>query len=669
MIVLSDRIKEISHSVGNGNIQLEGAATGFSSFDSFYGSGDFLYYAITDGVNYEVGSGEFVKDGSHHAIARFPFDSSNSDALVDWEAGVKEVFVTYPGKSSVFSASGVGTFQEPAMSGLAFWGSRQILDYNSNLVWNTTDSKLGILTNDPQYTIDVGGSEIDSTIRSSGMIVGDSGIMFSGVVASGGRQIEPFLRSQLDNQTGTDAVFSLSGLVDERLLFEKQVKGFVLAGPASGCTPTECSPNYPTFRYLTLEDIPNLSSLYTTEYYEEGVEGNILFYKESGVYQADPFFTWKKASNRLGLVVADPQYTLDVNGTAGISGDLRVRGDVHIGESSMFLSESGITFGGSNSVQLTSAGLSFVSGVGTSGIQMSATAISFDTSSGVQLSAGGMSFDTISGVQVTESGISFGSGVFGTSGIQVSATGITFGTTSGIEVTESGITFETISGVQVTESGISFGTGPFGTSGIQVSATGISFNATSGIEVTESGITFETISGVQVTESGISFGVGPFGTSGIQMSATGISFGTTSGIEVTESGITFETISGVQVTESGISFGVSPFGTSGIQVSATGISFNTTSGIEVTESGITFGTSGIQVSSTGISTTNSPVSGIASTNTVINSSGFMMIPGYSTSGEVITAMPPSLPHSGVFAVGGTHLMWCNGTTWLSGILA
>lgn len=324
MIVLSDRIKETSHSVGTAAFVLEGAAPGFSAFGDFYSTGAVVYYAITDGSDYEVGSGQYVSGGTN-TITRFPFDSSDSDGLVTFGAGLKEVFVTYPGKYSVFTAAGMSDFQEPAMSGLAFWGSRQVLDYNSNLVWNTADSKLGILTNNPQYALDIGGAESDSIIRSSGMIVGDSGIMFSGVSATGGRQIEPFLRTLLSNDTGTDAVFTLSGIVDESLLFQKQVKGSVLSGPPSGCTPSECSPAYPTFRYLVLEDIPDLSTLYTRQDLD-GVEGNVLFYKTSGVHEYDPYFTWKKASNRLGLVVTDPQYTLDIDGTAGISGAVQISG-------------------------------------------------------------------------------------------------------------------------------------------------------------------------------------------------------------------------------------------------------------------------------------------------------------------------------------------------------
>ena len=162
------------------------------------------------------------------------------------------------------------------------------------------------------------------------MIIGDSGIMFSGITSAGGRQTEPFLRTVLDDTTGTDAVFSLSGIVNQGLLFQKQVKGFVLAGPSSGCSTAECSPKYPTFRYLASGDIPDLSQKYARQY-TDGASGNIAFYRTSGVYEYDPYLTWDKTNNRLGLNHLSPAHTLDVDGTAGISGTLNTSGNVVLG--------------------------------------------------------------------------------------------------------------------------------------------------------------------------------------------------------------------------------------------------------------------------------------------------------------------------------------------------
>jgi len=104
-IVLSDRVKETSFTQGTSNFSLEGAVQGFSSFGSAYSDGDNLFYAITDGTNYEVGSGVYVT-GVENQITRSALRSSNSNNLVDFGIGLKEVFVTYPGTHSVYHASG-----------------------------------------------------------------------------------------------------------------------------------------------------------------------------------------------------------------------------------------------------------------------------------------------------------------------------------------------------------------------------------------------------------------------------------------------------------------------------------------------------------------------------------------------------------------------------------
>jgi hypothetical protein len=108
--------------------------------------------------------------------------------------------------------------------------------------------------------LDVLGAIEDSSFRSSGVIVGNSGIMFSGesVTYSGGRQLEPFLRTELDGTTGTDDVFSLSGLVDQRLLFKKQPPSQVFAGPSGDCG---CVSDYPVFRPLRFDDIQGVTQI------------------------------------------------------------------------------------------------------------------------------------------------------------------------------------------------------------------------------------------------------------------------------------------------------------------------------------------------------------------------------------------------------------------------
>jgi len=282
-INLNDRIKELSRTTGTGDFSLDEAATGFSSFSSVYSSGDRMWYAISDGTAYEIGSGVYKSDGaSTELLERNAFRSTNSDNEVDFSAGLKEVYVTYPGIYSVFTANGVASFDQPQKSGVAFWGSKHILDYDSTLLWDKNNDYLGFKETAPAYAIDIGGDEAYSQINVSGMIVGNSGIMFSGAdVASRGRQTIPFQKNQLmddttDEDTNIQELFQLSGIVDEFIGFKKQPKRRFLAGPSGDCG---CVSDYPTFRPIELDDIGDLEDA-ISDYYADihlasiGVSGN-----------------------------------------------------------------------------------------------------------------------------------------------------------------------------------------------------------------------------------------------------------------------------------------------------------------------------------------------------------------------------------------------------------
>lgn len=275
LIIIADRVKETTLTTGSGvPFELAGAAGGFSSFDEIYSSGDALFYAVTDGTGYEVGSGIFHSDGSKHEIQRFPFRSSNNNLAHAFTAGTKEIYVTYPATHSVYIGSGVGDLNFPQTSGVAFWSSNNILNYDSDVIWDTTNKRLGLRKSDPAYTIDVGGSAAQSSIQASGFYVGESGVVFPAqnngdANYTGGNQLIHFEKNETDSvlssadRTGSDLVIDLSGVVNQVILFKEQNKGTFFAGPTSGCTEP-CSPDYPTFRTLDASDIPDLSSLYAT---------------------------------------------------------------------------------------------------------------------------------------------------------------------------------------------------------------------------------------------------------------------------------------------------------------------------------------------------------------------------------------------------------------------
>lgn len=94
--VVNDRVQETTTTTGTGTINLDGALTGFESFVSGIGSTNSTYYAIVGGSEWEVGIGT-VTDATPDTLSRTTvFSSSNSDALVNFSAGTKNVFCTLP---------------------------------------------------------------------------------------------------------------------------------------------------------------------------------------------------------------------------------------------------------------------------------------------------------------------------------------------------------------------------------------------------------------------------------------------------------------------------------------------------------------------------------------------------------------------------------------------
>ena len=110
-LVINDRVKETSTTTGTGTFNLAGASQDFESFVSRIGTGNTTYYCITNtGSNeFEVGIGT-VTDATPDTLSRDTvISSTNSDALVDFSAGEKEVFCTIPAKrtiSPVMTATG-----------------------------------------------------------------------------------------------------------------------------------------------------------------------------------------------------------------------------------------------------------------------------------------------------------------------------------------------------------------------------------------------------------------------------------------------------------------------------------------------------------------------------------------------------------------------------------
>ena len=101
-LVLKDRVKVLATTTGTGAFTLGSAVTGFQSF-SVIGDGNTTYYTIAAQAtpDWEVGIGTYTASGT--LLSRDTIlESSNGGSAVDFPAGTKDVFVTYPAERATY---------------------------------------------------------------------------------------------------------------------------------------------------------------------------------------------------------------------------------------------------------------------------------------------------------------------------------------------------------------------------------------------------------------------------------------------------------------------------------------------------------------------------------------------------------------------------------------
>jgi hypothetical protein len=113
-LVLKDRVKETTTTIGTGTLTLLGASIGYQSFAAI-GDGNTCYYAIstTEGTQWEVGVGTYSSSGT--TLSRNTIlESSTGGGAIDLAAGTKDVYVVYPAEKGIWldasgNAIGLGT--------------------------------------------------------------------------------------------------------------------------------------------------------------------------------------------------------------------------------------------------------------------------------------------------------------------------------------------------------------------------------------------------------------------------------------------------------------------------------------------------------------------------------------------------------------------------------
>ena len=106
-VILKDRVKVVATTTGTGTFTLGAASVGFQSFAAI-GDGNQTYYTIAmqpGGVDgdFEVGIGTVTDTAGVFTLSRDTvLESSNAGSAVNFPAGTKDVFVTYPAERAVF---------------------------------------------------------------------------------------------------------------------------------------------------------------------------------------------------------------------------------------------------------------------------------------------------------------------------------------------------------------------------------------------------------------------------------------------------------------------------------------------------------------------------------------------------------------------------------------
>ena len=101
--VVADRVKETTTTTGTGTVTLAGAASGYQSF-SAVGNGNTTFYCIAgqSSSEWEVGIGTYTSSGTTLSRDTVYSSSAGGTTKVNFSAGTKDVFVTYPAGQSAY---------------------------------------------------------------------------------------------------------------------------------------------------------------------------------------------------------------------------------------------------------------------------------------------------------------------------------------------------------------------------------------------------------------------------------------------------------------------------------------------------------------------------------------------------------------------------------------
>jgi len=168
-LVLADRVQETTTTTGTGTVTLAGAVSGFQSFAAV-GNANTTYYTIAGQTTseFEIGIGTYTTSGT--TLSRDTIlTSSNSNLAVNFSAGTKNVFVTYPASRSVYVN---GTTITPTNSGIL-----PVASGGTGITTTPTNGQL-LVGNGTNYTVATlgSGTGISTTTGAGTLTVTNSGV-------------------------------------------------------------------------------------------------------------------------------------------------------------------------------------------------------------------------------------------------------------------------------------------------------------------------------------------------------------------------------------------------------------------------------------------------------------------------------------------------------------
>lgn len=134
MVKIFNRAKETTTATGTGDLALAGAATGYQAWSARYKHGDtFPYCCAGQGTaEWEAGIGWY--NATTNAVSRQTvLESSNSDTLVSFSAGTKDIFVGQPTELNLIQKSSgavsAGQLVQQTSDGVQGYDTAQLQDF------------------------------------------------------------------------------------------------------------------------------------------------------------------------------------------------------------------------------------------------------------------------------------------------------------------------------------------------------------------------------------------------------------------------------------------------------------------------------------------------------------------------------------------------------------